>query len=127
MPRRASPHPTELELEVLNLLWERGSLSGGEVREGLAPRRDVTYQSVMTVLGIMEQKGFVRRKKVSGRFVYSARATRQTTAGRMLRDLVDRVFGGSTAAAAVNLLEQSELTPEELQQLEDLVHRKSQE
>jgi predicted transcriptional regulator len=90
---------------------------GSEIRTALEAERSVTYQSVMTVLGIMENKGLVSRKKIGGQFRYRARVTQAATAKRMMRDLVDRLFGGSTAVAMINLLESSDLSDAELDQL----------
>ena len=61
MSRRVSKHPTELELEILRVLWESGPLTGQAIRSALAPDRSLTYQSVMTVLGIREEKRYVTR------------------------------------------------------------------
>ncbi len=123
MARNVSKHPTELELGVLQVLWEAGPLTGGQIRDALAARRKLTYQSVMTILGIMENKNYVRRKKNAGRFEYRARVTQQTTSRRMLQDLVDRLFGGSATAAMINLLESSDLSEDELNQLRHEVER----
>ncbi|TWT83945.1 Methicillin resistance regulatory protein MecI [Planctomycetes bacterium CA13] len=126
MPRRVSKHPTELELEVLQVLWDTGPLAGGAVRDALESTRTLTYQSVMTILGIMEEKGYVARKKSGGRFEYRARITKPTTAKRMMRDLVDRLFDGSTASAMINLLESSDLSDQELKDLREEVNRTQQ-
>ena len=126
MARRVSKHPTELELEVWQVLWDAGPLAGGGVRDALESTRTLTYQSVMTILGIMEEKGYVTRKKSGGRFEYSARITKPTTAKRMMRDLVDRLFDGSTASAMINLLESSDLSDQELKDLQEEVKRTQQ-
>ena len=127
MARPVSRHPTELELEILKVLWEKGPLMGREVRDALSAERDLTYQSIMTVLGIMEEKGYVARKKQSGSFSYRAKVTQHLTAKRMMRDLVDRLFGGSATTAMLNLLETSDVSDEELSQITDLVKRLKKE
>jgi BlaI family transcriptional regulator, penicillinase repressor len=127
MARQTTKHPTELELEILKRLWQQGPLSGQAIRDALNPERDVTYQSVMTILGIMEEKGYVNRKKESGSFLYRARVTEKTTSKRMMHDLVDRLFNGSAASAMLNLLETSDLSKEELLQLRKSVNRRNQE
>jgi len=93
----------------------------------LATVRNLAYTSVMTTLGIMEDKGYVSRKKIGGNYIYSPRLKRQTAARRMVRDLVDRVFEGSAATAMLHLLESSDVDAEELQQLEELIQRKAKE
>ena len=123
MPRNTTKHPTELELEVLQVLWELGPTTGAAIRDALPKSRPLTYQSVMTILGIMEEKKYVTRKKVDGKFQYRARVTKKATSKRMLRDLVDRLFGGSSAVAMMNLLDSSDLDESELQELRKKVQQ----
>ena len=127
MARPASRHPTELELEILKILWRDGPASGRQVRDALAETRDLAYTSVMTVMNIMTQKGYLRRAKQGGSYVYRPRVTEKATTRRMLGDLVDRVFDGSAASVMLNLLESAEIDPSELEQLRKLIHRKMKE
>ena len=73
MPRPTSKHPTELELEILKILWRRGPSTVREVREQLQPFRVLAHNSVMTVMGIMTEKGYLRRSGDSSGYVYAAR------------------------------------------------------
>jgi BlaI family penicillinase repressor len=137
MARPASQHPTDLELEILKALWRLGPSPVRRVRDALAagapgsPPRDLAYTSVMTVMTIMTNKGYLRRAKARGKpdggYVYHARVAQQSTTGRMLRDLVDRAFSGSAAGAALNLIESSEITPDELRRLRELIDRKARQ
>ncbi len=124
MARHTTRHPTDLELEILKRLWQSEPLSGRQIRDALNPERELTYQSVMTVLGIMEEKGYVKRKKEGSSYLYRARVTEQATSKNMLADLVQRLFNGSATAAMLNLLETSDLSDEELSKLRDSVNRK---
>jgi len=119
MARQPSKVPTEVELEILKQLWERGPLNGNQIADALKPNRDISYQAVMTMLSIMEDKGYVTRRKSDGRYVYRARITEKATSRRMMQDLVRKVFGGSASAAVLNLLETSDLTDEELHELRE--------
>ncbi len=123
MARPAGKHPTDLELEILQVLWNSGPCSGSQIRESLPPGRESTYQSVMTVLGIMEEKKYVSRKKVNGRFEYRSRVTQKTTARRMMLDLANKLFNGSASVAMVSLLESSDLSDEELTNLRNELKR----
>jgi BlaI family transcriptional regulator, penicillinase repressor len=123
MARQTSRNPTDLELDILKVLWEQGPRSGREIQELLGRQRDLTYQSVMTMLGIMEEKGYVTRKKQAGNFVYRARVSQRRTSKRMMRDLVDRLFGGSATTAMLNLLETSDINDAELKALSEMVDR----
>jgi len=128
MPRPPSAHPTELELEILKILWRDGPLTVRQVRDALeSGGSKLAHTSVITVMNIMADKGYLKRSRKDTGFVYTTRITRGATLGRMLRDLVDRAFGGSGAAAMVNLLETSDVTPEELKQLRELIAQKSKE
>ena len=127
MARPTSRHPTELELEILKVLWREGPLTGQGVREGLAPARPLAYTSVMTILGIMVDKGYASRRKDGASYLYRARVTEKATARQMLRDLVSRVYDGSVEAVLVNLLESSDLDRAEIRKLRQLLDRKFKE
>ncbi len=127
MARPSSRHPTELELEILKILWRDGPATGRRVRDALAPTRDLAYTSVMTILNIMTRKGYLKRGKAEGGYVYRARITEESTSRRMLRDLVDRVFDGSAGALMLNLLKTDDLSAGEMQQLRELINRKTEE
>ena len=126
MARPAPKYPTELELEILKVLWRDGPLIGREVRDRLAGFRDLAYTSVMTIMSIMEEKGYLRRKKEGKAYIYSPRVSEDATKKRMLGDIVKRVYEGSTLAAMVNLLETSDIDAEELQQLRELIKKKTE-
>ena len=127
MARPTSRHPTELELEILKVLWREGPLSGRGIRDALAETRDLAYTSVMTIMRIMTEKKYARREKVDGNFIYHACVREKTVTQRMLRDIVDRVFGGSAAAVMLNLLQTADLDEQELKQLRQVVNRKTGE
>lgn len=127
MARPRSPYPTELELEILKVLWRQGPGSVREVREALASSRELAHTSVMTIMSIMTQKGYLKRTKQAGRFVYRPNVSEKSTAGRMLRDIVRRAFGGSAAAVMLNLLETADLDEEELKAIRALINRKAKE
>jgi predicted transcriptional regulator len=135
MARPASKHPTELELEILKALWRRAAgtkaSTGREVQEALtAGGRELAYTSVVTVLNIMTRKGYLRRRKApdgAAGFAYQPAVTETSTAGRMLRDLIDRVFHGSGSAVLLKLLEETRLDAGEIARLREAVDRKANE
>ena len=124
MAGRAAKHPTELELEILKVLWNGGPMPVRRVRDGLAAFRPLAYTSVMTVMNIMVDKGYLARRKADGGFVYRARVRQGATVRRMLRDLVDRAFDGSPAAVMTNLIEADELDARQIRRLRSLIDRK---
>ncbi len=127
MARPSSKHPTELELEILKILWRDGPLAVSDVRETLSGFRKLAHTSVMTIMGIMTEKKYLSRKKGAGRYIYKARISRESTLRGMLGDIVERVFEGSASAAMVNLLETSDLDAKELRELRKIVDAKTKE
>ena len=127
MPRPPSRYPTELELEILKILWRDGPAPVRDVREALVPYKDLAYTSVMTIMNIMTRKGYLRRSKQDGRYIYSAKTAEQTVTRQMLSDLVNRVFDGSAVAVMLNLLAVHDVDARELEHLCRLVNRKSRE
>jgi predicted transcriptional regulator len=127
MPRSASKHPTELELEILKVLWRIGPATVRQVRDELAAVRDLAYTSVMTMMTIMVGKGYLKRTKDGRSFIYQATYHETKATKSMLQDIVDRLFDGSTAAVMQHLLETSDLDDEELKQIRSLINRKARE
>ncbi len=121
MARRPQETPTEAELEILKVLWERGPSTGREVLDVLAARRKRAYTSVMSVLNILESKGQVVRKAQGRAFLYSAKRPREKTLGKMVGSLLGRAFEGSAASLVSQLLDQSKPTPEELDEIRKVI------
>ena len=97
MRRPAPPReiPPPLELECLKEIWRLGEGSVKDVRDGLAPRRDLAYTTVMTLLERLVRKGAVSRRKTGRSFVYSALLSRECVRQLAVKDLVDTFFEGS--------------------------------
>lgn len=128
MPRAESEHPTELELDILKVLWSESPLPVREVRERLAEAgRPLAHSSVITMLNIMHRKGFLRRKKEGKSFLFAPKAEREQVTGDMTRDLMSRAFDGSAKALVLNLLNSAELDEEELAEVRRLIARKTKE
>ena len=127
MARPGSKHPTELELEILKILWREGPLNVRQVRDALADYRDLAITSVTTIMNIMAEKKYLKRGKQGGAFVYQPRVLQKTVARQMLGDIVDRVFEGSAASVMLNLLEESDIDPKELKQLREILRHKEEE
>lgn len=124
MTRPASRFPTELELEILKILWTDGPSTVRHVRDTLSETRELAYTSVMTMMGIMTEKGYLRRTKKGGGYVYRPKVDRERTMADMLGDTVNRVFNGSAKAAVLHLIESGEIDEDELKELHRLIEKR---
>ena len=121
MARPASEHPTDGELEILRVLWEHKSATLGQVCQALRADRDVATTTVATMLGVMLDKGLVRRKKGKRGHVWSAAVTHDAAARGMVGKLVDGVFDGSASRLVTHLVEGGKLSDGELAELRELL------
>ncbi len=123
MARPRNIQPTPAELEVLQLLWESESLTVREVMEALNQRRPRAYTSVMSLLNVMADKGMLVREPMGRAFRYRVAKSREKTLGSLVNDLVKRAFDGSSTALVAQLLEGSQPTPAELEEINKLIQR----
>jgi predicted transcriptional regulator len=121
MARRRSPDLTPVELEIMNVLWEGGPATVQDVQRRLESRRAVAYTSVQTMLNILVRKGKATRTLVDRSYRYRAAISRQKALGSSMRDIVDRMFGGSAEALVMSLVESKQLTPETLSRLNEML------
>lgn len=128
MPRQVSRYPTELELQILKILWRESPLLAREVQSKLKEDgRSLAKTSVITTLNTMYQKKYLSRKKQANMYLFSPRITEEQVAGRVLDDIVDRVFDGSTAAVMLSLFDARKINRDELQELRSLIDGKLKE
>lgn len=121
MPRPKSPTMTDGELRLMRVLWEKGQATVGEVVDALNTRPKPAYNSVLTLLRIMEKKGYVSHRKDGRAFTFVPTVDRTDASRSALRTLVDRFFEGSPRLLLLNLLEDGQLSPEALQQLKQRI------
>jgi len=128
MARSESEHPTELELEILKVLWDESPLPVREVRARLETEADrpLAHSSVITMLNIMHRKG-LRRRKNGKAFLFTPKMKKESVTGGMMGDLLSRVFDGSPSAMMLNLLETADIDTDELAELRKLITRKAKE
>lgn len=127
MARPVSSHPTELEMEILKVLWNDGPGTVRHVRDRLKGFRELAHTSVITIMNIMVDKGYLARVRQGWQYIYEAKVTREATARGMLRDVVNRVFDGSAGAAMLNLLETGKFDADTLKELRDQIERRYKE
>lgn len=121
MARTKSPTLTEAELRLMEVLWDRGPSTVGDVLQALPKRLGLAYSTVLTTLRILERKGYLRHKKAGRAFVYAPRVDRGAARRSTIRYLVSRFFDGSHGSLVMNVLENEELTPEELARLRRMI------
>jgi len=125
MARPVSRYPTELELQILNILWQQAPLLAREVQEMLAGEgRQLAKTSVITTLNTMTGKRYLSRRKKGNTYLFSPRITGEQVNNRVLDDVVDRVFDGSTAAVVLSLFDARDIDKDELKELRSLIDRK---
>jgi predicted transcriptional regulator len=115
------PRPTDAELAILQVLWERGDSTVREVHEALKDIQASGYTTVLKLMQIMTEKGLVERDESNRAHVYRARATQQKTQRQLVSDLLDKAFGGSPARLAMQALSSKKSSPEELAELRKLL------
>lgn len=116
-----TPKPTPAELEILRVLWERGASTVREVHSTLCAARTTRYTTVLKLLQIMAEKGLVTRDERQRAHVYSARAPRTQTQGQLVRDLLERAFGGSAEGLVMHALSAKKVPAEELARIRALL------
>ena len=121
MAKRAQP--TKLELTILKALWEAGPSSVRDVRKILDASQPTGYTTVLKMLQIMTDKGLVERDETVRPQIYRAKASQAQTQRQMLRDLIQRAYGGSVKALVMQALGTSKTSPETLQEIERLLDR----
>ena len=118
---RLRPRPTDSELAILTILWERGPSTVRQVHEALADERDTGYTTTLKLMQIMADKGLVSRNETARTHIYTAMASEEQTQRQLVKDLVDRAFGGSAAALVLQALNAEGATPAELREIRKLI------
>ncbi len=114
------PRPTEAELEILGVLWNRGPSTVRDVHEELDARR-VGYTTVLKLLQIMAEKGLVARDESERAHVYRARLERDQAERQLVGDLVDKAFGGSASRLVLRALSTKTASAEEIERIRRLL------
>jgi predicted transcriptional regulator len=121
MSKPTAPRPTDAELAILRVLWERGPSTVRQVHESLSPERPTAYTTALKMLQIMTEKGLVRRDESDRTHIYQARLTEDQTQRQLVRDLLDRAFGGSASKLVMQALATRRASAEELSEIRKLI------
>jgi predicted transcriptional regulator len=115
------PRPTDAEMAILRVLWERGASTVRQVQETLNAERPTGYTTVLKLMQIMTDKGLLVRDESQRTHVYRPRLAAEKTQQQLVRDLLDRVFAGEADKLVVHALNAKRVTPEELAQIRALL------
>jgi predicted transcriptional regulator len=117
MSRAAAPKPTDAELAILRILWDRGPSTVRQVHEILAGDRPAAYTTALKLLQIMTEKGLVERDERDRTHIYRARLSEEVTQRQLVRDLLERAFGGSSTKLVMQALATKRASAEELRDI----------
>jgi predicted transcriptional regulator len=125
MAEREKDTLTKLELQIMQVIWRLGVGNVSAVQEGL--EQQLAYTTVQTMLNILQKKGKLRRKLRGRSYEYSATVTEAKASGHALRDLVDRMFGGSSEELVMSLIKSKQIDAEQIARLSRMLDKKGGE
>jgi BlaI family transcriptional regulator, penicillinase repressor len=111
--RQAHPTLTPSELAIMKVIWRLEKATVREVYEALRERRDIAYTTVMTMMKILEEKGYLKKTRVDRAYRYRPAQPRHQVIGAMVRDFLDRVFDGAAAPLLVQLAKDGRLSKDD--------------
>ena len=119
--RKAHPTLTPQELAIMKVVWGRGQSTVRDVYEALREKRAIAYTTVMTMMNILEEKGFLTKSAADRAHVYRPTKPREQVVGAMVRDFLDRVFDGAPDALLLHLAKDNKLTRKQRQAINRLI------
>jgi BlaI family penicillinase repressor len=118
-----TPHPTltPQELAIMKVVWKLDKATVRDVYEQLREKRPIAYTTVMTMMKILEEKGYLKKSRVERAYVYKPSRPRQQVVGAMVRDFVDRVFDGAASGLLLHLAKDGRLSKDERQHIRRII------
>lgn len=123
MAKPELPPLSEAQLEIMNIVWDQGKATVGQVWRVLTNRRSVSRNTVSTMVTRLEEKGWLRHRVTGGTFLYSATQPREKVLPRMVHRLVDAAFQGSAEGLVLTLLEGGRLSAEEVERIKAMLEK----
>jgi len=115
--RRRSSILTEQELEIMKIVWQHDSSTVRDVYEALLEKRKIAYTTVMTMMKVLEQKKYLKKTQTERAYIYRPAQPQRQVIRAMVRDFVNRVFNGSASPLLVHLVEEHDLSREDLEEI----------
>jgi predicted transcriptional regulator len=123
MPRPSSSQPTEVEMQILRILWELGPSPVREVHKRLEAAKGTSYSTTVKMLAVMLDKGLVTRDERAQPHIYKAALSREGAGKRLVRDLIEKVYNGSVQSLVLQALSTQRATPEERNEIRRLLDK----
>lgn len=117
--------PSNLEMQILSLLWDRGPATVREVLESMPDGRERAYTSILSAMQVMEKKGLLAHDRLGNAHVYRPLVDQRQTLGPMLRGMVSNIFGGRVSSVMQHLLEENEIDEAELAEIREILDQRS--
>jgi predicted transcriptional regulator len=128
MPRRKTKTLTEVELEIMSVVWDRGEVSVEDIQETLSKqRRELAPSSIRTMLSILAEKGYVSRKKAGRGYVYRAKVSQEKARRSIVSDMVERAFDGSALGLVAALLDTRMVSEQDVEEVKTLLREREKE
>ena len=121
MSRGKSNQPTEVELQMLAVLWELGPSPVREIHARLSADKGTNYSTTVKMLSVMIEKGLVKRDESASPHVYRAAMTRDSAGKQMVRNLIDKVYDGAAMSLVLHALKSAKASPDELTEVRRLL------
>lgn len=125
--RKTDIKPTDSELEILRIIWYRGPSTVRDINDELNEKRDVGYTTTLKLMQIMLEKGLLEREEDGRQHIYSSAIREEETKKLLLDRFVENAFGGSAMQLVMQALGKHKATPEELEELKELIRKLEQE
>jgi predicted transcriptional regulator len=122
MARRKTTGPTDRELAILGVLWERGPSTVRDVHEGLHQDVETGYTTTLKLMQIMVEKGLLVRENDDRRHIYRPAISEERTQKQLVQDLLDRVFAGSAEKLVMRALSARKVSPTELKRIREMLN-----
>ena len=121
MPRKTPTPLSPAQLEIMNVVWDRGEASVAQIWQALSRRRSVARNTVQTMVTRLAGKGWLRHRQEGNAFVYAAARPRARALGGLVARLVESAFGGSASSMVLSLLEERPISPEEARRIRQII------
>jgi predicted transcriptional regulator len=127
MARKPSSQPTEVELNILSVLWDRGTSTVREVHNALSGKRDTGYSTTLKMMQVMHQKALLKRDDTVRPQQYRPAQSARKTQRSLINNLVDKAFGGAASRLLVQALSAKDISDDELTEIKELIQKIEQE